>query len=414
MYIKKNINRLLDSKYSVIKNLYEIPTYIGLPRISVCMAYGSNYYNGGFNASGAGISFDNAKLSAIGEYVERYCCLNPKKERLKKSIFANKKNYIDPNLFNFFKTKDYDFKKKEISWIKGYDLINKKICYIPAEASFLSFNDIKNERIWISNSTGAACGNTYEQVLWKGLAEVFERDAVQFTWRTGLKLEKINYKKNLKLKEFYNNYIKTKGITFHLFKLEMDWNLPAIFGIAEFDNGATVTGASVRGTWYEACEKTLIELSQSIIGYASVIYGTTRIKYDLTFDNIKNYEDHSILYFNKEMKKNLNFLLNSNLFFVIPAKESKKTDDEMITFLLNEVKKIEKKAYFIDMTLPDILEYGWKVGRVLVPSFLDIEPGFIKILKNNRIKEVKEYLLKEKLVDENRFTGSPVVPHPFP
>ena len=86
----------------------------------------------------------------------------------------------------------------------------------------------------------------------------------------------------------------------------------------------------------------------------------------------------------------------------------------MITFLLNEVKKIEKKAYFIDMTLPDILEYGWKVGRVLVPSFLDIEPGFIKILKNNRIKEVKEYLLNEKLVDENRFTGSPVVPHPFP
>ena len=35
-----------------------------------------------------------------------------------------------------------------------------------------------------------------------------------------------------------------------------------------------------------------------------------------------------------------------------------------------------------------------KFGRVIIPEFLDIEPGFIKEMKNNRINEVKNYIIK--------------------
>ncbi len=415
MYIrKKNQNILIDSKYSLIKSLYEIPTYHGLPKISVFMAFGGNYYNAGFNASGAGISPDNAKLAATGEYVERYCCLHPEKNKIKKAIYNNTLEFVNPNIFNQYANSKYDFNNINLSWIEGINLITKDKCNLPAEAVFLSFADNKEKRIWITNSTGAACGDNYNQVIWKGLAEAFERDAVQFAWRTGFKLRKINYEKNLKINEFFNKYIKSEGIKFNLFELKMDWNIPAVFGIAEFDNGATVTAASVRSSWTEACKKTLIELSQSIIGYASLIYSNDRISYNNEFSNIKNYEDHSILYFNKEMKKNLDFLLKSDEYFYIPSNDEEKSDKEMINIMLTELIRLKKSAYFVDMTLSDIDEYGWKVGRVIIPEFLDIEPGFIKEMKNNRINEVKNYIIKLGLRKESDFVGEPKVPHPFP
>ncbi|MGL4992144.1 MAG: YcaO-like family protein [Sarcina sp.] len=415
MYIrKKNKNILIDSKYSLIKNLYEIPTYYGLPKISVFMAFGGNYYSSGFNASGAGISPKYAKLAATGEYVERYCCLHPDKNKIKKDIYYEQKGFINPDLFNQYTNSEYNFQNINLSWVKGINLLTKESCYIPAEAAFLSFADNKEKRIWITNSTGAACGDNYNQVIWKGLAEAFERDAVQFTWRTGLKLRKINYEKNLKVNQFYTNYIKSEGIKFNLFELKMDWNIPAVFGIAEFMNGSIVTAASVRSSWTEACEKTLIELSQSIIGYASLIYSNDRIIYDDDFSNIKNYKDHSILYFNKEMKKNLDFLLKSNEYFSIPENDEKKPDEKIIKIMLEELLRLNKSVYFIDMTLSDIDEYGWKVGRIIIPEFLDIEPGFIRKIKNNRILEVKDYLINLGIKKEDDFTGEPKVPHPFP
>ncbi|WP_260445340.1 hypothetical protein [Listeria seeligeri] len=49
--IKRQKSPFLDEKYGLIKNIYTLPTYYGLPRVYVKMAFGGNYSTAGFNAS---------------------------------------------------------------------------------------------------------------------------------------------------------------------------------------------------------------------------------------------------------------------------------------------------------------------------------------------------------------------------
>lgn len=59
--IKTDASPFVDDKYGLIKNIYDLPTYSGLPRIAVKMAFGGDYSTAGFNASGAGITAQHAK-----------------------------------------------------------------------------------------------------------------------------------------------------------------------------------------------------------------------------------------------------------------------------------------------------------------------------------------------------------------
>ena len=56
---------------------------------------------------------------------------------------------------------------------------------------------------WVTTSTGAACGESLDQCMWKGIAEIFERDAFQYIWRRQLSCPKIDIDENVKLAEEY-------------------------------------------------------------------------------------------------------------------------------------------------------------------------------------------------------------------
>lgn len=413
LFIPKSENPFVDSQFSLIKKIYEIPTYEGLPRISVCMAFGSTYSNSGFNASGAGITYDDAKISAIGEYVERYCALHPRNSVLNSEI-GKYDQQVNPELFSQYLNGPFDFKNKSIGWIEGTELVSSDIVLLPAEVFYLTYTNQENKRIWISNSTGASCGTELNHVIWKGLAEAFERDAIQFTWRTQMSIPKIDFRSNEKVNSFYETYIHSDVVKVSLFKFVMDWDVPAVFGIAEVNNGATVVAAAVRDNWEDACIKTLIELSQSIVGYGSVIFNNDYPDYNEDFSNVRTYEDHSLLYFNPTMRKHLDFLLKNDEIVTIPTNEGTKSDEEILEWFLAELKKIDREAYFANLTSPEIAEYGWLVGRVIVPGFLDIEPNFIKVMKSERIPALKQYILEKGLRLEGHFHGSPIAPHPFP
>ncbi|MDC7772472.1 YcaO-like family protein [Priestia megaterium] len=413
LFVPKNDSPFIDNQFGLIKKLYEIPTYPGLPRISICMAFGSTYSNSGFNASGAGITYEDAKMSAVGEYVERYCALHPRRNLLEATAETSPKQ-VDPKIFSQYINEDIDFRNSSIGWTNGMDLLTSEEVLVPAEVFYLTYTRQNKKRIWVSNSTGAACGTDLKTVMWKGLAEAFERDAIQFTWRNQLSLPKIDFLKNKNVEKFYNKYIHSDGIKITLFKFIMDWDVPAVFGIAEFENGATVVAAAVRDNWEDACIKTLLELAQSIVGYTSIIFNEEFVEFSEDFSDVKTYEDHSLLYFNKKMKKHLSFLLEGKEIIEIPEKSNNLSDDQIYTWFVNEVRKINKKAYFVNLTSPEIDNFNWIVGRVIVPGFLDIEPNFIKDMKSQRINSLKDHLLETGKRSLKHFHGKPTAPHPFP
>lgn len=393
----------VDEKYGLIKNIYNLPIFAGLPRIHVKMAFGGNYFTAGFNASGAGVTAQAAENSAIGEYIERYSCLHPRE----KINYSDVLNQIAPTVFN----PNADSCIEHYQWMKAIDCIHNSEVGVPVDSVYLTYRS--NDKAWITTSTGAACGENLNQCLWKGIAEILERDAFQYIWRRQLPCRRILIEENETLKNFFNKYIKSPYINFKLYQMEMDWEVPAIFGIASFPNGGCVVGASVRKTWLEACEKTLIELSQSIIGYAALILDSKRENFE-DYSKIKEYQDHSLLYISDNMTKHLAFLDNGGTF-KIPNEHKSDDDKKIAEFFINAVKRIGKAVYFVDVTSCELRSFKWLVGKTLIPNMLDIEPNFIEILKSERLEEIDQNLiLQGKRTAEELHNPQPLVPHPFP
>ncbi|HEM3598787.1 TPA: YcaO-like family protein [Streptococcus suis] len=393
----------VDERYGLIKNIYNLPTFAGLPRVHVKMAFGGNYFTAGFNTSGAGITEQSAENSAIGEYIERYSCLHPRSE----IITCESDRKILPSVFNV----GADDGLENYDWINAINVIDSTQVQIPIDCVYLTYRSKGNS--WVTTSTGAACGESLDQCMWKGIAEIFERDAFQYIWRRQLSCPKIDIHENSELKVFFEKYIKSPNIEFSIYKMELDWNVPAVFGVAKFPNGGCVVGASVRRTWIEACKKTLVELSQSVIGYAALIFDPKReniVDYSL----INEYQDHSLLYLSDGMSTHLTFLDNGERF-ALPDELIVENDKEIAEYFIDAVRRIGKEAYFVDVTSKELSSLNWLVGKTIIPSMLDIEPNFIKYLEANRLAEIDKNLIDLGLRTEKELGNpQPTVPHPFP
>lgn len=405
--VKSDSSPFVDDKYGLIKNIYDLPTYQGLPRVYVKMAFGGDYSTAGFNASGAGITAEQAKNSAIGEYIERFACLHQKNSN--KYISKNK---VSPKLINSFaKGKDSDYQ-----WVEGKEILTDEFVALPADAIYLTFKN-SNDNIkgkWITTSTGAACGTSLPQTCWKGMAEILERDSFQYHWRRQLPCQEIDIFSNEELKEYYQRYIISSGIKIRLYKFDMDWQVPSVFGIAEFKNGGCVVAASVRMTWLEACKKTLLELAQSIVGYAAVIFKEEKIKIN-DYSEVKEYQDHSILYMGDGMSKHLKFLNSTLELFKIPKESVEIDDQKILEFFKNKIRKIRRQVYFVDVTPEPLKKSKWLVGKTIIPGMLDIEPDYVPLLKDERLEEIDKNLIQLSIRKEAELgKAQPKVPHPFP
>lgn len=136
--------------------------------------------------SSSGISYNkqgDAQTYAIGEALERYQMLVPKKKS--KTVFKKLEkipakefeiydtNKIDPIIRNNYILTNSSY----FIWEEVFDYKNQKEVLLPAQLLYNIFSPKKPEKIIrTSISTGAACGPTHSFALLKGLIEVIERD----------------------------------------------------------------------------------------------------------------------------------------------------------------------------------------------------------------------------------------------
>lgn len=402
-YIRKNMNNFVDEKYGYIQALYELPNFSDFPRIYTKVVKSSMEK---VEACGAGITEEQSVNSAIGEYIERYSCLTYSKFH----NYNSKIDCISPSYLNS-KSKGH---MEDYDWISGIRLNDQKNVLLPREAVLLTTNRFTKHGEWVTTSTGAACGKSLIECCWKGMAEVLERDAFQYIWRRQVSCPKINIEGSDSLNTYYKKYIKSPHIDISLYCMEMDWEIPAVFGVAKFPDQSCVVSASVRPTWIEASKKTLLELAQSIVAYSSQIVGKDRKEYR-DYKEVKNFPDHSMLYVNEGMAKHLEFLDERCMIFEIPNDEKMDTDEAINQRFVKEIKKIGKTVYFADVTVKEFENSDWLVGKVLIPNMLDIEPDFIINMQNSRLEEVDQRLIQAgKRRPDELSKEQPIIPHPFP
>ena len=130
--------------------------------------------------TGKGVSPIQAQVSITMEAIERYCS-EFKDEYLDKLVrgsynqLKTKFNLLDPRSMILSGLSEYD-SDREIHWVWGCDLSKEEEILVPACAVYHPFHE---DKILIMNThtNGIAAGNTMEEAVIHGLAEVVERDA---------------------------------------------------------------------------------------------------------------------------------------------------------------------------------------------------------------------------------------------
>jgi len=130
--------------------------------------------------TGKGVSPIQAQVSITMEAIERYCSEFRKEylEKLVKGSYRNLKskfNILDPEDLILSRFSDYD-DGKEIYWIRGCDLSGEEDILVPACAVYHPYHE-DNMLLMSTHTNGIAAGNTIEEAVIHGLAEVIERDA---------------------------------------------------------------------------------------------------------------------------------------------------------------------------------------------------------------------------------------------
>ncbi len=158
-------------------------------------------------SSGKGMTEDQAKVSAMGEALERYQGLFTGEERRRPATLAelgasgihpndimlwSSQQYRDRETWNARDRKfavvpepfDSDF---ACDFSPVWSLTDEAVRWVPTGMLYYAVPRPSGRMLFIACSNGAAAGNTYEEAILQGALELVERDAVAIWWYNRLR-----------------------------------------------------------------------------------------------------------------------------------------------------------------------------------------------------------------------------------
>jgi len=153
------------------------------------------------SCSGKGMDTLSAKISAVGEAVERYSGSIYFREEIHYASYAQiKDSALNPKDLVLYAPEQYSniefapfHEDAEMGWINGYSLLTDRMVKVPAYAALLHYAmKNKNEYICQSSSNGLAAGSNMLHAILSATMEVIERDALMIAWHNELPCRRIN------------------------------------------------------------------------------------------------------------------------------------------------------------------------------------------------------------------------------
>jgi ribosomal protein S12 methylthiotransferase accessory factor len=203
--------------------------------------------------AGKGITDIQAKVSAIGEAIERYSgTYRGDEARVTGSYKSLGDRAINPQSCLLFSERQYREREKwlalnspfmrvplpfdedtELEWAPVWSLTRKEIRYLPMELSYYSYPIRHDKHYCLPDSNGAAAGNTPEEAMLQGFMELVERDAVCLWWynrlrRPAVDLESFDDPYIQKLKAFHQSVNRDLWVI----DLTTDLGIPAMVAVS--------------------------------------------------------------------------------------------------------------------------------------------------------------------------------------
>ncbi|WP_375105162.1 YcaO-like family protein [Paenibacillus sp. RS8] len=352
--------------------------------------------------SGVGTSFfnkDEARISALGEAIERYSSLFTHPHRLiERSYNQLSGEKIDPTKVTRYTPDYYNIEgfpfvdvslDSKLMWVEGISLTTRKKIWIPADLVF--FPDIVYPNLIRENiTTGLAAGSSLEMAEISGCLECIERDAITLMWlnKTSKPIIDLETIMDADILEIVR-LVKETGFSLFVLDITTDINVPSFFCLIIND---------LKVTPYISCgAKTDFNKKKALIGAikeASQCFNymnTPDYKIRVAsgeFNEINSMDSHILYYaYNMDNFHELDFLLKGE-YVDFNKKNCNRFED--MSELLEYFSSMHYDLVAFDLTTSDVNKGGMNVVRVIAPQLAHLECRY-PALNCERLDRNNEY-----------------------
>jgi ribosomal protein S12 methylthiotransferase accessory factor len=379
--------------------------------------------------SGKGMTLESAKLSALGEAVERYSgsCLD-----YDEIIYTCKNDLhedtIDPRKLVLYAPEQYTTlpysrytDSNRMGWVRARSLVNNQLVYVPAIAIYMNYQaQLPEECIFPITSNGLAAGSTLLDAILAATFEVLERDAFIIMWLNQLPCERVDPSQHpdkdiVELCEAYHR----RNIDIYLYKLPTDHPCSVFMALGLQTNGtdgpAVVVGLGADLDQCRAARKAILEVGQirpALRRRMRNLEVRQRMeKLVANPDTVSDLEDHDLLYASRDSLQAFNFLIEQPINQI----------DWQLSQAWNSVSKMQTMLHwfqaegcdllYYNLTPSDISAFGIYTVRVIIPGFQPIHFG----RNERRLGGERLFELPCKLgITQNRTKIDQLNPYPHP
>ena len=420
---------LIDPVTGIISGVWEQPRFAGYADLFqyAAMSCDTGAFGGPDNfrhVGGASLDRGSAWIKAVGEGVERYCSAiyDPSEYVLTSSNTAPFET-VDPALFAMyapeaFEKPDFPFdafdENSMVRWCAAQTL-DGNTKHVPAAAVFVPwyYNMAEGEApIFQPISTGLACHISQARSRLGGLMEVVERDAFTILWQTQSALREISLDGLPEDSTEIIRRIQATGARVRLGLIQTDHGIPVCIATQRIESGdmpAFSLAASASLDPADAVRKALEELVHTFRWMARLMMANPEFDPGRDNENVIDQESHLLYWCNKDRRHRADFLWQGDqiTFDEIPKPVAATFED----MLANAVARVQETGYqplFVDLTTPDVSEFGFHVSRTLVPGYNPLFMGHDLRTRTNPRLLARQHLLGQTDGASN------MLPHPFP
>jgi ribosomal protein S12 methylthiotransferase accessory factor len=438
---KELMNELVAPRFGFIQGVYEIELEGDDPAIYTAFAkcanagyYGNMFFPGEVENGGAGLTRSSAIASTIGESVERYCLALKPRDR---SLLCAKDFPINSNPIPIKPTEIALFSPEQyrnpsfpfspytedslLNWTRITALDGGADIFYPSSLIYIPYISLPEEEIIApAISTGAACGSTIEMVQMKGLNECIERDSIMLYWFSGISPVTLDPCRLPNFGKVFKRLFARPWLEYKLFILTNDFEVPVAFCILRdlscLEINITVGGAASL-CLEKAVEKSIIEAVQGRF-WIKYMLKTQQLKrkYD-NLNSIESFADHVCYYAQEDRWPDMIQFHNckeiSTQYLNKLLKEQPKSWQDEFIIIRDRIISSGNRIFYKDLTTDDIAKAGLVVGKVITPSFINLNALYEARFLGSKRFEIVSDLLQLKIRYPRSFGFNPL-PHPYP
>lgn len=368
-----------------------------------------------------------AFIAAVAEAIEHYCILYERDELFAYDSYSNLKTIaINPVRFVTFSKQQLESKeykrfrftdKTSFNWLEGYSLTKKKKVLVPSSLVYANYNCRKRKEpiIQLKNSTGAACGPSLEFAIYRGICEIVERDAYMISFINNIPKKIINLDSDHHLSKFKRR-IERYDLEVYVLNTQLDFPMTTTTCLIFDKTGsgpAVCTGLGGSLDPKRAIQTAVYESVRRHISARDRFYRTKPLPMP-----IKNSFDwfllkKQLLWAAPHMIQTAQNFINDKQIVNYKELHNGKNDlpeKGKIEFLIEELRLRNCEVVYVDMTIPEVEELGFKVVKVLIPEMVPLwRDERYPYLKVKRLYDVPKKLGYETkpMTSENVFSVHP-------